>query len=169
MLSNDVADAEHDLDTLEDNEQAYRANHGKADGRIEVYVGIEWLPLASEGLLRDARALADDLGTGIHIHLNESLTEVENSKQRFGRRPTEVAYDCGILGRNTHRRALRLAVRHRDRADARDRHPDLAQPLVQRQAGQRRGPGAGDAAAPASTSGSATTRPSATTAGTCSR
>jgi 5-methylthioadenosine/S-adenosylhomocysteine deaminase len=26
---------------------------------------------------------------------------VENSKQRFGRRPTEVAYDCGILGPNT--------------------------------------------------------------------
>src|SRR5580658_11209796 len=98
VLSNDVADPEHDLDTLEINESAYRANHGKADGRIEVYVGIEWLPLASEGLLRDARALADDLGTGIHIHLNESLTEVENSKRRFGRRPPEVAYDCGILG-----------------------------------------------------------------------
>jgi len=101
VLSNDVADDEHDLDTLEINEQAYRSNHGKADGRVEVYVGIEWLPLASEGLLRDTRALADDLGTGIHIHLNESLTEVENSKQRFGRRPSEVAYDCGILGRNT--------------------------------------------------------------------
>ena len=68
-----------------------------ANGRIEVYIGIEWLPLASEGLLKEARALADDLGTGIHIHLNESLTEVENSKERFGRRPTEVAYDCGIL------------------------------------------------------------------------
>jgi 5-methylthioadenosine/S-adenosylhomocysteine deaminase len=100
VLSNDIADDEHDLDTLEINEQAYRTNHGKADGRIEVYVGIEWLPLASEGLLRDTRTLADELGTGIHIHLNESLTEVENSKQRFGRRPTEVAYDCGILGRN---------------------------------------------------------------------
>ena len=101
VLSNDVADDEHDLDTLEINEQAYRSNHGKANGRIEVYVGIEWLPLASEELLRDARLLADELGTGVHIHLNESLTEVENSKQRFGRRPTEVAYDCGILGRNT--------------------------------------------------------------------
>src|SRR6266487_2076943 len=84
VLSNDVADAEH----------------GAGDGRVEVYIGIEWLPLASEELLRDARVLADELGTGIHIHLNESLTEVENSKQRFGRRPTEVAYDAGILGRN---------------------------------------------------------------------
>jgi 5-methylthioadenosine/S-adenosylhomocysteine deaminase len=49
-------------------------------------------------LLRDARALADELGTGIHIHLIESLSEVEISKERFGRRPTEVAYECGILG-----------------------------------------------------------------------
>jgi 5-methylthioadenosine/S-adenosylhomocysteine deaminase len=100
VLSNDVADPEHDLDTLDDNKEAFQAKHGAADGRIEVYVGIEWLPLASEELLRDARLLADELGTGIHIHLNESLTEVENSKQRFGRRPTEVAYDTGILGRN---------------------------------------------------------------------
>ena len=100
VLSNDVADAEHNLDTLDDNKEAFQAKHGAANGRIEVYVGIEWLPLASEELLRDARQLADELGTGIHIHLNESLTEVENSKQRFGRRPTEVAYDTGILGRN---------------------------------------------------------------------
>src|ERR1035438_7312377 len=91
VLSNDVADAEHDLDTLEDNKEAFQAKHGAANGRIEIYIGIEWLPLASEELLRDARLLADELGTGIHIHLNESLTEVENSKQRFGRRPTEVA------------------------------------------------------------------------------
>jgi 5-methylthioadenosine/S-adenosylhomocysteine deaminase len=100
VLSNDIADAEHNLDSLEDNKQAFQAKNGAANGRIQVYVGIEWLPLASEELLRDARLLADDLGTGVHIHLNESLTEVENSKQRFGRRPTEVAYDAGILGRN---------------------------------------------------------------------
>jgi 5-methylthioadenosine/S-adenosylhomocysteine deaminase len=98
VLSNDVATDEHELDTLADNEQAFRAKHGAANGRIEVRVGIEWLPLASEELLREARALADSLGTGIHIHLNESLSEVEISKRMFGRRPTEVAYDNGILG-----------------------------------------------------------------------
>ena len=101
VLSNDVALDEHNLDTLQDNKDAYDAAHGTGDGRVEVYVGIEWLPLASPELLRDARALADELGTGIHVHLNESLTEVENSKERFGRRPTEVAYDAGLLGRNT--------------------------------------------------------------------
>jgi 5-methylthioadenosine/S-adenosylhomocysteine deaminase len=97
-LSNDVATDEHDLDTLADNAAAFHSKHGAADGRIEVRVGIEWLPLASEELLRDARALANELGTGIHIHLNESLSEVEISKKMFGRRPTEVAYENGILG-----------------------------------------------------------------------
>jgi 5-methylthioadenosine/S-adenosylhomocysteine deaminase len=101
VLSNDVADDEHDLDTLADNEKAFRDLHGSADGRVEVLIGIEWLPLASGALLRDARALANQLGTGIHIHLNESLSEVEISKEKFGRRPTEFAYDCGILGPDT--------------------------------------------------------------------
>jgi 5-methylthioadenosine/S-adenosylhomocysteine deaminase len=98
VLSNDVATDEHDLDTLADNASAFTSRHGTANGRIQVLVGIEWLPLASEELLRDARALANELGTGIHIHLNESLSEVEISKRMFGRRPTEVAYDNGILG-----------------------------------------------------------------------
>jgi 5-methylthioadenosine/S-adenosylhomocysteine deaminase len=98
VLSNIVADDEHHLDSLADNEAGFRARHGSANGRIEVKVGIEWLPLASIGLLRDASELAADLGTGVHIHLNESVGEVEISKERFGRRPTEVAYECGILG-----------------------------------------------------------------------
>jgi len=98
VLCNDVADPEHDLDSLEDNANAFHAKHGAANGRIQVRIGIEWLPLSSRQLLIDARKLADDLGTGIHIHLNESLSEVEISKTKLGGRPTEVAYECGILG-----------------------------------------------------------------------
>lgn len=98
VLCNDVADPEHDLDSLEDNAAAFHAKHGAANGRVQVRIGIEWLPLSSRGLLKDARALADELGTGIHIHLNESLSEVEISKSKLGGRPTEVAYECGILG-----------------------------------------------------------------------
>ncbi len=99
VLSNDIADPEHELDLIEDNEAAYHECHGMANGRVQVWVGIEWLPLASEQLLVDARALADKLDTGVHIHLNESQGEIDLSVAAFGgRRPTEVAYDTGILG-----------------------------------------------------------------------
>ena len=98
VLSNDIALAEHDLDTVQDNVEAFHRSHGAAGGRIEVRMGIEWLPLASPDLLREVRQTATDLGIGIHIHLNESPSEVENSVERFGRRPTELAYDLGLLG-----------------------------------------------------------------------
>jgi 5-methylthioadenosine/S-adenosylhomocysteine deaminase len=98
VLSNDVADDEHKLDTLDDARRAFGAKHGAAGGRIEVRVGIEWLPISSHELLDGARKLADELGAGIHIHLSESLSEVESTIQSLGRRPIEVAYDHGLLG-----------------------------------------------------------------------
>lgn len=101
VLSNDIALAEHELDSLSDAEEAFRVCHGSGDGRVEVFVGIEWLPLASPGLLRAAADLARTLGTGIHVHLNESLDEVETVRRRFGARPTELAFDAGLLGPQT--------------------------------------------------------------------
>lgn len=101
VLANDVASPEHDLDSLQDNYDAYKANHGKANGRVQVRVGIEWLPLADRDLLKEARAMANDLGCGIHVHLNESKTEVDFCLEKFGRRPTELAYDTGLLGADT--------------------------------------------------------------------
>jgi hypothetical protein len=135
--SNDVADDEHDLDTLDDNARAFEAKNGAANGRIQVRVGIEWLPLSSRELLVGARELADALGTGIHIHLNESLSEVEISKTKLGGRPTEVAYECGILGPDCIAAHCVWLSDVEIALIARDRHPDLAQPQLQREARQR--------------------------------
>jgi 5-methylthioadenosine/S-adenosylhomocysteine deaminase len=98
VLSSDAALPEHGLDTLADNASAYAASHGKAEGRIEVWVGIDWLPTVDLAFLRDARSLADELGTGVHIHLNESMSEVEDSLERFGTRPAHVYHQAGLLG-----------------------------------------------------------------------
>ena len=99
VLSNDIADPEFGLDTLDDARRLLEARHGCANGRVQIRVGVEWLPLASHGLLRGARALADEYKTGIHIHLNESLSEIELTQNRLGGlRPLEAAYENGVLG-----------------------------------------------------------------------
>lgn len=101
VLSNDIALPEHNLDTVRDAAEAAETIRATGDARVEVLVGIEWLPLASPQLLRECAELAAKLDTGLHIHLNESLGEVETVRRRFGRRPTELAYEAGLLGPRT--------------------------------------------------------------------
>jgi 5-methylthioadenosine/S-adenosylhomocysteine deaminase len=98
VLSNDIALPEYGLDTLDDARRVLGEKHGAAGGRIEVRVGVEWLPLASHEMLRSVRRLADEFKTGIHIHLNESESEVELTRQRIGLRPLEAAWENGVLG-----------------------------------------------------------------------
>jgi len=99
VLSNDIADPEFGLDTLDDARRLLETRHGGANGRVQIRVGVEWLPLASHALLKGARALADEFDTGIHIHLNESLSEIELTQKRLGGlRPLEAAYENGVLG-----------------------------------------------------------------------
>ncbi|WNM26910.1 amidohydrolase [Demequina capsici] len=97
-LSNEIATPETGIDTIQDNIDAFKAAHGTQNGLVKVAFGIEWLPCASDAILSDVRAAATELGAGIHIHLNEAMSEVENSLARFGKRPTELAYELGFLG-----------------------------------------------------------------------
>lgn len=102
VLSNDIALPEHQLDSVADNVAAFRNNNGRANGRIRVWMGVEWLPLADEALLRGVGEAMKELDTGLHIHLCESRTEVQNSESRFGGlRPVEVAHKASLLGPRT--------------------------------------------------------------------
>lgn len=87
-------------ETIEDNEKGYLAKHNIADGRIKIWFGVEWLPVCSTEMLLKTRELANKYKTGIHIHLNESMWEVEQCKKKLGKRPIEEAYDLGILGKD---------------------------------------------------------------------
>ena len=100
-LSSLVARPEDGLDVLEDNLAAFHACAEQPDDLVRVVVGIEWIPLATAGMLREAARMATEVGTGLHIHLSESQQEVETCRQVFGARPVRVAYDHGLLGPST--------------------------------------------------------------------
>lgn len=90
----DIVESEN----IEDNEKGFLEKNNLANGRIKIWFGIEWLPVCSNEMVMKVRELANKYKTGIHIHLNESMWEVEKCKKMFGKRPIEQAYDLGVLG-----------------------------------------------------------------------
>jgi 5-methylthioadenosine/S-adenosylhomocysteine deaminase len=145
-----------------------RPSTARANGRVEVYIGIEWLPLAPR--TAPGRPPARRRARHRHPHPPERIADRggETPRSGSGARPTRWPTTPDPRP-NCHRRALRVAVGRRDRADAGDRHPDLAQSVVATPSSGNGIARLPEILAPGSTSGSATTRRSATTAGTCSR
>jgi len=70
-------------ETIEDNEKGFLSKHNLADGRIKIWFGVEWIPVCSTEMLMKARELATKYKTGLHIHLNESMWEVEAGQKEI--------------------------------------------------------------------------------------
>ncbi len=75
----------------------YNKYHNSANGRIKVFVEIHSVYLFNENTLRNAAKLAKQLNTGIHIHLLETLSEVESSKKDYGMTSIEICRETGVL------------------------------------------------------------------------
>lgn len=54
------------------------------------------LTVSPDGL-REARAIADEFGALFHTHCAETRTEVERTRERFGRSPVEHLHELGVL------------------------------------------------------------------------
>ncbi len=89
ILSSEAADLFPGQESLSDNENAFRAKNGAANGRVKVWFGAEWIPVCSPEFYSKARELTTKYKTGLHIHLAESLSEVEGCKKKYGKRPGE--------------------------------------------------------------------------------
>jgi len=100
VLSCEAADLIDGQETLEDNEKAYIEYNNIADGRIKVWFGVEWVPVCSPEFIRKAKNLGEKYRTGIHIHLNEEKSEIDECVRKYGKRPIEHVHDLGLLGRN---------------------------------------------------------------------
>jgi len=74
---------------------------GHAGGRVRAWVGLEHLLYCTEGCFVAARALAQEFDSGLHTHSSETTWEVEQSLERWGRRPIELFHQRGILGPRT--------------------------------------------------------------------
>ncbi len=78
--------------------QMYDRWHGACEGRLTVRMSPVGLPACTEALMRGSRALADELGVGIHTHCCEGETETANAYERFGCSEVEALERFGVLG-----------------------------------------------------------------------
>ncbi len=85
------------FDTLDDNERMLDTWHGKADGRIHVWVGLEHLFYADEAGQRRAIDLARRHRTGFHTHASEAEIEIPEMHKRYGLRPMQAFERLGFF------------------------------------------------------------------------
>lgn len=85
------------FDKLDDNERMIETWRGKADGRIEVWVGLEHLFYADEAGQRRAIDMAKKYGTGFHTHCSESNIEAAEFRKRYGKKAMFVLDDLGFF------------------------------------------------------------------------
>ena len=82
-------------------ERIFKRWHGAAEGRITMRISPVGLPACTEELMRGSRALADQLGVGLHTHCCEGETETANALERFDATEVEVIARCGVIGPDT--------------------------------------------------------------------
>lgn len=71
--------------------------HLAGHGRIQVMLGPHALYTCPPDFLNEVIDLASELGTGIHIHVSETLKEVEDSYRQFNKSPVKVLEEIGLF------------------------------------------------------------------------
>jgi 5-methylthioadenosine/S-adenosylhomocysteine deaminase len=89
------------FETIDTNRALLETHLSAADGRVRAWVGLEHLFYCTPDAFRAAVALAEHYDTGIHTHSSESVWEVQESYQRYGRRPIEEFFRRGLLSERT--------------------------------------------------------------------
>ncbi|MFJ1472344.1 amidohydrolase family protein [Massilia orientalis] len=89
---------DHDyFETLNSNEALIQQWHGGADGRIQVWVGMEHMFYATPKAWKRAIEISRHYGVGFHTHSNESRFDVEETQRRYGMRPIQALEKFGLL------------------------------------------------------------------------
>ncbi len=84
------------LEGIASHEALFREFDG-ADGRVRVLVGLHGEYTSDEKTARAAAELAAKLGTGVHVHMSESISEVEGCVSRHGVTPPEYFERIGLF------------------------------------------------------------------------
>ncbi|SMC55652.1 amidohydrolase [Sporomusa malonica] len=82
---------------LAESENFYNEWHNAAGGRITVMLGPHAPYTCPPDYLKKVTALAEKLGSQIHIHLSETAGEVADCQKQYGKSPIALMEELGLL------------------------------------------------------------------------
>ncbi|MBR2179265.1 MAG: amidohydrolase [Selenomonadaceae bacterium] len=86
---------------LQENIELFKEFHNASEGRVTVMFGPHAIyTCPPEYLIKVANA-ASELGAEIHIHMNETLDEINGCLKDYGKRPFEVVNETGLFDQGT--------------------------------------------------------------------
>ena len=85
------------FDRLDHNEALIADWHGRAGGRVQVWVGLEHLFYADKSGQSRAIDMAKTYNTGFHTHCSEAEIELAEFQSRYGKAPMQVLADLGFF------------------------------------------------------------------------
>ncbi len=94
----ELEDPERGEREIRTGEKLVKEWHGEADGRILTMFGPHAPYTCSPECLMKVKELAEKHEVGIHIHLSETKDEVNQSLEKYGKRPVEHLDSIGFLG-----------------------------------------------------------------------
>ena len=89
---------------LAKNISLYKNFHGTSDGRVTVMFGPHAIYTCNPDYLKKVAVEASKLGAEIHMHMNETQTEINDCIKNYGKRPFEVVLETGFALRALERR-----------------------------------------------------------------
>ena len=72
-------------------------HHGSAKGRIRAMVAPHAIYTCSPEFIKEWRDMAAENNVGIHIHLSETIKEVEDSLEKYKKTPPALLEEIGLL------------------------------------------------------------------------
>ncbi len=82
---------------LSTNVELFKEWNGGADGRVTVMFGPHAIYTCEPEYLKKVVAAASKCGAEIHMHMNETLDEIDGCIKKYGKRPFEVVNETGLL------------------------------------------------------------------------
>ncbi|MCR5176313.1 MAG: amidohydrolase [Anaerovibrio sp.] len=82
---------------LEDNVKLYESYNGAGDGLITIMMGVHAPYTCPPEFCEYARELAGKHDIPIHIHMNETQSEISQITEKYGKRPFKYIEDTGLF------------------------------------------------------------------------